>query len=184
MNNDHNSNQEESVETKDMSFQEKDNHKSDAAITEKLEQQVQECKEMLSHWKDQYVRLAADFENFKKRLEKERAQTSRNIKAALLSDLLPVVDNFERALSAEQKTDNIETVLQGFEMIYKDVAKILQKQGVTPMAFDRHFNPELHEAVMTVASDEHNSGEIVEVLEKGYMIDGEVLRPAKVSIAA
>jgi len=182
MQNEHDSVQEQSM--KDENFQNENADKSESTEDQQLEQQVLECQQKLSHWKEQYVRISADFENFKKRLEKERSQMSRIVKAGVLSDLLPIVDNFERALSAEKKTEDVEVVLQGFEMIYKELCKMLHKQGVIQMVVDVSFNPELHEAVMSVASDQHDSGEIVEVMQMGYLLDGEVLRPAKVSVAA
>ncbi len=184
MENDQDINQEQSLENKDVSEQSENNVDHEHNLEhEELEHQLQECQEQLSHWKDQFMRIAADFENFKKRLEKERAQTFRIIKGNILLDILPIVDNFERALTTKQETDDTKVVLQGFEMIYKELCKMLEKQGVKKIDSCESFNPELHEAVMRVPSDKHNSGEIVEILQKGYMIDKEVLRPAKVSVA-
>jgi len=147
------------------------------------EDPIQECQAELARWKNQYMHVMADFENFKKRLDKERAQTSRRIKESVLLDLLPIVDNFERALSVNEQPEDAKAVLQGFEMIHKELCKMLTKHVVEEIVEDKVFNPELHEAVMSVASDEHSSGDIVAVLQKGYTIDGAVLRPVKVSVA-
>jgi molecular chaperone GrpE len=151
---------------------------------EQFKEQAQKCQQELAHWKDQYMRMIADFENSKKRLERERTAVSRSIKSNILIDLLPILDNFERALKSEFKGLPGEAQAKtGFEMIYWDLAKMLKKQGVEEIPFDKTFNPESHEAVMNVASQQHKSGEVVEILERGYMLNGEILRPAKVSIA-
>lgn len=155
-------------------------NQTETEVSDTTQDQLQKCQQELSGWKDQYMRMLADFENSKKRLERERIAATRIIKSNILVDLLPILDNFERALKSE-KID--QPAMQGFEMIYWDLAKMLKKQGVEEIPFGKTFDPELHEAVMNVASEQHASGEVVEILEKGYILNGEILRPAKVSIA-
>lgn len=151
-------------------------------VHEDFVQKIEACEQEALRWKEQYLRISADFENFKKRLDKERLQTISRLKMVLLSDFLTIVDNFERALTADYASD-ANNVLKGFEMIYKELLALLKKQGVQEMVVDKTFDPELHEAVMNVASDAHQSGDVVQVLQKGYMLGEDVLRPAKVSIA-
>ena len=100
---------------------------------------------------------------------------------SILKDLLSVVDNFDRALQG--KNDASADVYAGIEMIYKSVIQLLHKYSVKEFANYQAFDPELHEAVMDIESADHQSGQIVQVLEKGFMIKDKVLRPAKVIIA-
>lgn len=142
------------------------------------------CKQDLEKLKNSYLHLSADFENSKKRMEKERQQWVRNAQTSLLIGLLPIVDNFERALAEKEKEDRsseLDAWFSGFALIAKELSQYLLKIGVTPVPAG-NFDPEFHEAVFTVESDK-GSGEIVEVLQKGYMFDNHVLRPAKVSIS-
>ncbi len=146
-------------------------------VTDNLAQQLKECVAQKEEWKDRFLRTAADFENFKKRTEKERVLWISNAQSTLLNDLVNVVDNFDRAF--EQQHENIA----GFELIYKELKKLLEKYGVTEIKEVSHFDPKLHEAIMQVDSPDHKPGDIVKVLQKGYLFKGELLRPTKVSVA-
>ncbi|MEX0940586.1 MAG: nucleotide exchange factor GrpE [Candidatus Babeliales bacterium] len=142
------------------------------------------CQAELIEWKDKYLRLSADFQNFKKRLQKEQASLRRMMQADILADVLNIVDNFDRALQEkEAETENMKDWFAGFELIRKELYKLLEKYGVKELESYDVFDPEMHEAVMQVDSDQHESGGIVEVYQKGYIFDGSVLRPAKVSVA-
>ncbi|MGB8468397.1 MAG: nucleotide exchange factor GrpE [Candidatus Babeliales bacterium] len=151
-------------------------HTNTTAVQEALEL----CKVESAEWKEKYARLAADYQNFQKRLEREYAAIKRNVQSSLLLDFLTVLDNVERAL---QVPDNSGSWRSGIELVRKEMLKVLQKHGVTPMEATSTFNPELHEAIMYTESADHASGTIVQVLEQGYMLNGIVLRPAKVSVA-
>lgn len=143
-----------------------------------LEQQLNECLVQKDEWKDRCLITAADFENFKRRTEKERVMWITNTQATILTDVISLVDDFERAFS------NAETgSLEGFQMIYKSFQKILQKYGVQEIKEVTEFDPNLHEAIMHVESPDHQSGQIVQVLQKGYRFKDQILRPAKVSVA-
>lgn len=149
-------------------------------------QQLEACRIELDQIRDQLMRERADFENHKKRTERERGQWIRSGQAPLLSGLLDIVDHFDRALAEAEKKDHnahAEMWQQGFEMIRKELNKYLQAHGVEQMPFESTFNPERHEALMSVESADHQSGEVVAILQKGYLFKGEVLRPAKVSVA-
>jgi molecular chaperone GrpE len=159
------------------------------AKTEKDENQedkaLKECQSSLAEMKDNYLRVSADFQNYKKRLEKEQSALKRRMQSDILRDLLDIVDNFDRALQDDElnQEQSVQAWKEGFKLIQKELYKLLEKYGVSQIESYEEFNPELHEAVMQVHSDDHESGSIVEVLQKGYLIDGHVLRPAKVSIA-
>lgn len=148
---------------------------------ESVLQELEQCQQDAAQWKDKAARIFADFENYKKRMEKEQASWIQTAQLSMLKDLLTVIDNFDRALST--KNDAQTDVYAGIEMIYKSVVQLLQKYGVKEFTEYTTFDPELHEALMDVQSPDHQSGQIVQVLEKGFMIKDKVLRPAKVMIA-
>lgn len=163
--------QEEQEEVMDQQYQE------EAENNTELEQ----CKKDVTLWKDQASRIFADFDNYKKRMDKEQAGWMQTAQLAVLKDLLAVVDNFDRALSS--KNDDNADIYSGIEMIHKSVVQLLNKYGVKEFAEYKEFDPEFHEALMNTESADHTSGEIVQVLEKGFMIKDKVLRPAKVMVA-
>lgn len=151
-----------------------------------VEVELTACKLLVQDLKNRLVRSAADFENFKKRQEKERAQWVNTAQASVFNDLLPIVNDFERALTESQKqatTPELKAWLAGFELIRKALYKLLHQYEVEEITDFSVFKPELHEALMRVSSSGHESGEVVSVLEKGFTLRGNVLRPAKVSVA-
>jgi molecular chaperone GrpE len=139
----------------------------------------------IAEWAEKYLTLTADFENYKKRVNSERADWAHEAQKRIILDLLEIVDNFERALEQEKKRETTQesSWLAGFEMIYQSLEKLLTKFGVQPITDFSIFNPKYHEALMSVESDTYPSGEIVQVLQKGYMMNDKVLRPATVSVA-
>ncbi|MDR1042953.1 MAG: nucleotide exchange factor GrpE [Clostridiales Family XIII bacterium] len=130
----------------------------------------------------QYMRLAADFQNYKKRTEKERFERYSEGKKDLAADILPVLDNLERAVSDEMKQD--AAIAEGLEMISRQLREALAKNGVHEIeALGAEFDPNLHHAVMMEASDAFESGAVCEVLQKGYAIGEKVIRPAMVKVS-
>lgn len=147
---------------------------------------LQVCQNELQEWKEKYMRLAADYQNYTKRIAKEQEVYKRSAQSAILYDVLSILDNFERAtegIDTSAVAQEVKSWVEGIELIKKELHKMLQKYGVKVMAEVKVFDPHLHEAVMHVESDKHTSGEIVQVLQQGYLINGDVLRTAKVSIA-
>lgn len=164
------------------------NNENKVEESQNIEQSsLQACQKDLQDVQEKYIRLAADFQNYKRRIEKEQAAFRVNVQRSILRELIGVLDNFERAtqeLYQEQEVKkDFKAWLQGIELIEKDLRSILHKHGVKKMEIGKNFDPEQHEALMQVESDEHESGQIVSVLQKGYMINGYVLRPAHVSVA-
>lgn len=136
--------------------------------------------------KQRYIRLQADFANFKKRTASEKLQISEVVKMEVLQNVLPVIDNFERALQVPQDklTDELKSFVDGYEMIYKQLITVLEKEGVTKIdAVGKPFDPNYHQAVMRVASDEYDNDVVVEVLQEGYLLGDKTLRPAMVKVA-
>jgi molecular chaperone GrpE len=147
-------------------------------------QEREKAQAAVSEWTEKYVQLAADFQNYKKRVENERLEWSFEAQKKIIVGLLHIVDNFERALLQERTRDNgNESWLAGFEMIYQSIEKLLQTFGVQEITDFSLFNPKYHEALMQVESESHASGDIVQVLQKGYTMNDRVIRPATVSVA-
>ncbi len=149
-------------------------------------QALKECQQELSGWKDRSLRISADFENYKKRTEREKEQWIRMAQSNILHDILEIADDFDRALAQAQamsSTDALKTMIEGIELTKKSLDKLLAKYDVKEIKDMSQFNPELHEAVMQVQTSEKPAGLIVNVLQKGYLFKGSVLRPAKVAVA-
>ncbi len=151
-----------------------------------LQEQLDACKTAQQEWQGKYMRVAADLENFKRRMAKEQAEWAQVAQANVLLELLTIVDDFDRAIQEQEKeklSDEVQAWLAGFDMIHNALHSLLKKQGVEEIPADKPFDPHYHEALLQVESDEHESGTIVAVMQKGYLFKGNVLRPAKVSVA-
>ncbi|MBT2558555.1 nucleotide exchange factor GrpE [Hymenobacter sp. ISL-91] len=136
----------------------------------------------LTDLKDKYLRLAAEFENYKRRTSKERIDLFKSANQELMAVLLPVLDDLDRARHHTQTTDDAGTVREAFDIIQNKLGKTLEQKGLTPMnAVGTAFDPELHEAITQIpAPSEDMKGKIVDEVEKGYYLGDKVLRHAKV----
>ena len=131
---------------------------------------------------DRILRLQADFENFRRRTAKEKEELAAVITQNILGDLLPLLDNFERAMAVEQ-TDG-EAFQKGVEMIFTQLREVLDKHGLQSIeAEGQTFDPNFHQAVMRVEDSDAPDGTITQVLQKGYQAKGRVIRPAMVQVA-
>jgi molecular chaperone GrpE len=135
---------------------------------------------------DQLLRRAAEFENFRRRIERERTDAYQRARIEVLVEFLPVVDNFERALSSlEDSGGDAEALRHGVELIHKQFKDALTKFGLEPVeALGQTFDPHLHEAVTIEATDKHKENTVIEEFQRGYKIGDRLLRPAKVKVAA
>jgi molecular chaperone GrpE len=132
---------------------------------------------------DRLLRTAAEFDNYRKRVDRERRELSEAAASDILSEMLPIVDNFERALQAAAPA-GAEGFRKGVELIHRQMLDLLRKRGVKPIeARGADFDPRLHQAVIHEASDEHREGEVMEELQRGYMLGERLLRPAMVKVA-
>ena len=148
--------------------------------------ELTEAKKTIASVMDAYTRVNADFQNFRRRTQQESQGLASHIRAETISELLGVVDDFDRALSTATDADGGEQFaawLQGFEMVGQSMKKFLSDSGVTEVDCSGKFDPNLHEAILQMDSDEHESGDIVAVVQKGFAINDKVIRPAKVSVA-
>ncbi|MFN3678859.1 nucleotide exchange factor GrpE [Thermosynechococcus sp.] len=135
---------------------------------------------------NQCMRLAADFENFRKRTQREKEELELQIKCSVIADLLPVVDSFELARTHIQtETEAEEKIHRSYQGVYKQLVECLKRIGVSAMqAKGKPFDPNLHEAVLREATNEHPEGTVLEELKRGYMLGDRVLRHAMVKVAA
>ena len=162
---------------------------SESEEEQSLESQLEEMKALVAEWEDKYLRTYANFENSKRLLAKDKAAAVAYANESFAKDILSVVDSFESALatieSAETKESNevLEKIKEGLDLTYGQLSKVLEKNGIKAVDTDSGFDPEVHQAIMQVESKEHESGQIVQVLQKGYTIKDRVLRPAMVSTA-
>ncbi len=140
-------------------------------------------KEKVEELNDRVMRQMAEFENFRKRTDKEKAQMFEQGQANVLEKLLPVIDNFERGLAAVPEDEKDGAFADGMNKIYKQLMKQVEDLGVTPIeAVGKEFDPNLHNAVMQVESAEYESGFVAQELQKGYMFHDTVLRHSMVGV--
>ena len=131
---------------------------------------------------DRLLRTAAEFDNYRKRVERERRDLADYMKADILAEILPIVDNFERALQVPSPEG--DALRKGVELIHKQMLDFLRKRGVTPIeALGTDFDPNFHQAVIHEATPFHREGEVIEELQRGYMLGDKLLRPAMVKVA-
>ena len=149
---------------------------------EVLEKDLQETKDELDEQKDKFIRLQAETDNFRKRLSREKEEFSQYANERLFKELIPIFDNFERAL--EDPSNEIKSLKEGLDMILKQFSTFLEKEKVEPIkAIGEKFNPEFHEALTSEESNDHEEDTIISQFVKGYKINNRVLRPSQVIIA-
>ena len=147
-----------------------------------LKAQLAEKQGLIEEHSDRYKRLQADFENLRRRTRQEKEDLSMVVAQNILLDLLPVVDNFERALGSTG-TQDAAKVLLGVEMIHRQFVQALEKCGLTTVeALGQLFDPQKHEAVMRIEDETQADGTVVEELQKGYAVRGKVIRPSMVKV--
>ncbi|MBW4634187.1 MAG: nucleotide exchange factor GrpE [Iphinoe sp. HA4291-MV1] len=151
-----------------------------------LHQQIESLKAQLEERGSQYMRIAADFENYRKRNQKEKEDSEQQIKRNTITELLPVVDNFERARAQiKPQNDGEMTIHKSYQGVYKQLVDSLKRLGVSPMRPEgQPFDPNLHEAVLREPTDEYPEGTVLEELVRGYYLGDRVLRHAMVKVAA
>ncbi|MBM7623142.1 nucleotide exchange factor GrpE [Sporohalobacter salinus] len=158
---------------------------------ENLEKRIEDLEEDLERSereKEEYInklqRQRADFSNYKKRVEKEKNKLKENATKELVSELLPILDNFERALSSSAEDQNLADFMEGMDMISRQLFNVLKKEGLEVIpTVGEEFDPNIHEAVAKEPSEEYESGIVIEELQKGYLFNDQVLRAAMVKIA-
>lgn len=153
----------------------------EAEAAEEAEAPAEETKDPEEEESARYMRLMADFQNYKKRVEKEKTDIYSYANEKIATELLTVLDNFERALDHECSDAGFK---EGMDMIFKQMFEVLEKSGLAEIpALGEEFDPNFHNAVMTEDTDEYESGKVSGVLQKGYTLNGKVIRPTMVKVA-
>ncbi len=173
--------------TKKQEVKEEENVKKEQQTEETTQQSEKEddCEKKLAESQEKYMRLAAEYDNYRKRTMKEKMDLIKSGGEDVLVNILPVIDNFERALKAIDETDDVEAVKEGIHLIYKDFMEYLKQRGVTEIeTVGQKFDTDLHEAVAQMpAQSEEQKGTVIDVIQKGYKLNGKVIRFAKVVVA-
>ncbi len=150
-----------------------------------LKDQVNELNQQVSDEKDKFLRLFAEFENYRKRTSKERLELFKTASQELMTALLPISDDMDRALLEFKKSNNND-LIQGFELIYSKFNEILKSKGLSELKVKKgdKFDPESHEAITQIkAEKEKNKGKIVDIIEKGFLLGDKIIRYPKVIVA-
>tara|TARA_Y100001970_G_scaffold293801_1_gene443324 strand:- start:2384 stop:3166 length:783 start_codon:yes stop_codon:yes gene_type:complete len=163
----------------------KDPISSTDARLEQLEKEHETLKKEHETLKSQYVRIAADFDNFRKRQSRDQDDLKIQLICNALTDILPIVDNFERARQQlKPEGEEAQNLHRSYQNLYKQLVEVLKQQGVAPMrVLEQPFDPTLHEAVMREPSNEQKEDYIIEELQRGYHLNGKVLRHALVKVS-
>ncbi|RYL91566.1 nucleotide exchange factor GrpE [Sporolactobacillus sp. THM7-4] len=155
---------------------------------ERLEQQAAEIEALKKEKNDlnnRWLRAQADFENYKKRVNKEKAEARKYRAQDLAVDMLEILDNFKRALAVKTESEDGKALKKGMEMVLNSLESALKKEGVEEIdAQGKPFDPHKHQAVMQEKSEEYDSGTVIQVLQAGYMLNGRVIRPAMVKVSS
>ena len=144
----------------------------------------EELTRKLTEMQDKYIRLSAEFDNYRKRTLREKIELSKTGGETVLLSILPVIDDFERALIIIRDTENCDAIKQGLELINVKLSDFLKQNGVSEIeALNVQFDPDIHEAVTSIAVDDESlKGRIIEVIRKGYTLNGKVIRFPKVVV--
>ena len=162
-----------------------DEEKMAVELDEKIENEMyaelEEKDNLLKEKEERYLRMYAEFENYKKRTEKEKQNTALYAKADVVEMLLPVIDSMENAIAIETADENLK---QGISLMFEQIRIFLEKNGVEEIGkVGEEFNPELHDAISIQEAENANSGEIISVFRKGYKIKDKIIRHAMVIVA-
>jgi molecular chaperone GrpE len=145
---------------------------------------IEEYQAKLDEADTRYLRLQADFDNFRRRTKLDFEAAEKYRAQSIISDLLPVMDNFERALQTQVDQEQAKSLLQGMEMVYRLLQDAIKKEGVEPInAVGEAFDPHLHQAVMQVEAEDTDSGIVLEEFQKGYKLKDRVIRPTMVKVS-
>jgi len=146
----------------------------------KLEEKEKEVKE---HY-DRLLRVAADFDNYKKRAAREKEEWTKFANEDLIKGILPFIDNLERAVNHSEKKEDYQSLVEGLKLTVQQLLNTLNKFGVSPIqSLGKPFNPAVHQAMLLVETDQHEPNQVVEEFQKGYLLNERLLRPATVSVS-
>jgi len=149
-----------------------------------LQEELDKTAKEANSFKDQYIRLQAEFINFRKRKEQETINVVKFANEGLVKDLLPIIDNFDRTLDAIEKTDNLTAIKDGIKLVDKSMRQQLERIGLKPIeCLNKEFDAEYHEAISSIpVEEESKKGKIVDEVERGYVLKDKVIRYSKVIV--
>ncbi|WP_404450474.1 nucleotide exchange factor GrpE [Sutcliffiella horikoshii] len=182
-----NENEQATVENEEVTTEET----QETTTTEKVEevevsaeqQKISELEAKLEESENRLLRLQADFDNYRRRVRLDQEAAQKYRAQNLVTDILPALDNFERALKVESEDEKIKTFLQGMEMVHRQLAEALKSEGLEAIpAVGETFDPNLHQAVMQVEEGEGESNTVLEEFQKGYKLKDRVIRPSMVKV--
>ena len=164
-----------------------DTHTTESELQEEKAQEEitnDSLQSKIDELNDRYLRLYSEFDNYKKRTGKERIDLIKTAGIEIISEMIPVLDDLERAVKSNEKVNDIEAIKNGIKLIYNKLANSLTKKGLEPLeSIGNDFDAELHEAITSIAApSEEMKGKIVDEVEKGYLLNGKVIRYAKVIV--
>ena len=171
-------------EKKDKDITAEKKHTKKSITEDKSAGRIEELEEKAKDWHDKYLRLSAEFDNYRKRTLKEKADLMRMANEELLKDILPVVDDFERGMDSMDKSDDVDALKEGVHLIHRRFIEFLKQKGVKEIeAKEQQFDIDFHEAMTKIpAPSEDLKGKVVDVIEKGYTLNDKVVRYAKVVV--
>ena len=173
--------EEEFVEDKEVVNQ--DETQSNDEMTNEAPSELELLQKQLDEETNRHLRLRADYENFKRRAQLDRESAEKYKSQGILSNLLPALDNFERAIQVESVSEESQSLRKGLEMVYKTLVEATEREGLQVIdAEGVSFDPNLHQAVMTETDDSKESGVVLQELQKGYKYKDRVLRPSMVKV--
>lgn len=150
---------------------------------EQLNKQVKDLETQLEEKDNRYLRLQADLDNYRRRARLDAEASEKYRAQSLITDLLPIIDNFERALQVRTNSEEVKSVLTGMEMVYKSLLDALKNEGAEQIeAIGKEFDPHFHQAVMQVQDEAYDSNIVIEELQKGYILKDRVIRPSMVKV--
>lgn len=149
-----------------------------------VQEELEALRKQVEELQERCLRAQADFDNFRRRTRQEKEEFAKYASSKLVEQLLPVLDNFERALASSKESRDFDSLLKGIEMTFRQLDQALEQEGLKRMeATGQPFNPEFHQAIQQVESEEHEEGIVVEEVMKGYLFKDKVIRPAMVKVS-
>lgn len=175
----------EQTESQAQNAQHTEEESEELTSEQKLEKELEEAKKTIEEQKDKYLRLSAEFDNYRKRTMKEKAELIKNGGEKAISAILPILDDLERALQNMQKADNVQSMYEGIDLISQKFHKVLSQEGLQKMdPVGETFDTDYHEAIALVpAPDEAQKGKVLDCVQTGYKLNDKVIRHAKVVVA-
>ncbi|WNF37706.1 nucleotide exchange factor GrpE [Bacillaceae bacterium IKA-2] len=174
---------EERIEVEDELLVEEVEEELEEVILTEEQVKIEALETEMKELKDRLVRIQADYDNFRRRTKQEKEAAAKYKAQSLIEEIIPAVDNFDRALGVKAESEEAKAILQGMDMVYRQLADALKNEGLEIIeSVGQSFDPHFHQAVTQVETDEFESNQVVEELQKGYKLRDRVLRPAMVKV--